>query len=330
LVCSLLSILTVAALICLLFSNQFYYVFSQTDRLYNYAPILIKISIDKAIQSYQNNSINNAISHLQAVNYQLLMLVNNNKTDIYLSNIETLLLLIKHTVRLMSENNTNAEAKKTDSVMYLNALEEQLGQPVSTSYITTTNVTTSKTNNTFSKKLFPEYENEPYGLKVQYPYDWIIRINYNYSMPTTYSYTHPQVIGSFYLPNSTEGLPIFYTGVNTNLTKEFKQFPFTLEQYLHKSLQSKKNSSAFPHFNLVEASAMNNNTLAGFPAYEIVWTYKHPTYGMRKVVEFGTVVNGNKGYFVDYAASIDKFSKYMPIAQLMKNSFTISTSKRML
>ena len=79
-----------------------------------------------------------------------------------------------------------------------------------------------------------------------------------------------------------------YTGVNTNLSKEFKQFPFTLEQYLHKSLQAKKNSSAFPDFNLIEASA-TNNTLGGFPAYEIVWTYNHPTYGMRKIVEFGTV-----------------------------------------
>jgi hypothetical protein len=290
---------------------------------------LIKTFIDKAIQSYQNNSINNAISHLRAADYQLLMSANNNKTNI--SNIETLLLLIEHTISLMSENNTNAETKKIDSIISLNTLEEQIGQPVSASYITTTNVTTSKTNNTFSKKLFLEYENEPYGLKIQYPYDWIIRINYNYSMPTTYSYTHPQIVGSFYLPNSTEGLPIFYTGVNTNLTKEFKQqFPFTLEQYLNKSLQSKKNSSAFPDFNLIEASAMNNNTLAGFPAYEIVWTYKHPTYGMRKVVEFGTVVNGNKGYFVDYAASIDKFSKYLPVAQAMKNSFKISISKRIV
>jgi hypothetical protein len=35
---------------------------------------------------------------------------------------------------------------------------------------------------------------------------------------------------------------------------------------------------------------------------------------MRKLVEFGTVVNGNKGYFVDYAASIDEFSKYLPVA----------------
>ena len=270
-------------MICLLFSNQFYYyVFSQTDRPYNYTPVLIKISIDKAIQSYKNNSINNAISHLQAAHHQLLLSANSTKTTI--SNIQTLLLLIVHTIGLISENNTNAEANN-DSIMYLNALEEQLGPSVSTSY--TRNVMTGTASNTFSKKLF-------LGLKIQYPYDWIIRINYNYSLPTASSYTHPQIISSFYLPNSTERLPFFYTGVNTNLSKEFKQFPFTLERYLHKSLQAKKNSSAFPDFNLIEASATNNNTLAGFPAYEIVWTYKHPTYGMRKLMEFGTVVNGNK------------------------------------
>jgi hypothetical protein len=53
-------------------------------------------------------------------------------------------------------------------------------------------------------------------------------------------------------------------------------------------------------------------------------------YGMRKLVEFGTVLDGSKGYFVDYAASTEKFSKYLPIAQDMKNSFKISMSKRIL
>lgn len=287
---------------------------------------MIKISIERAIQSYQDNSINNAILYLQAAYYQLLTSANNNNNT-NISNVQTLLLLIGHTIRLVSENNTNAEAKN-NSIMYLNALEEQLGHLASTSY--TRNVMTGTANNTFSKRLFLEYENEPYGLKIQYPYDWVIRINSNYSLPTTSSYVRPQIISSFYLPNSTEGLPFFYIGVNTNLSKEFKQFPFTLEQYLNKSLQSKKNSSAFPDFNLIEASATNNNnTLAGFPAYEIVWTYKHPTYGLRKLVEFGTVVNGNKGYFVDYGASIEKFAKYLPIAQAMKNSFKISMSKGM-
>jgi hypothetical protein len=35
--------------------------------------------------------------------------------------------------------------------------------------------------------------------------------------------------------------------------------------------------------------------LVGFPAYEIVWT-QTPTYGMRKLVGFGRVVNGNKRF----------------------------------
>jgi hypothetical protein len=63
---------------------------------------------------------------------------------------------------------------------------------------------------------------------------------------------------------------------------------------------------------------------AGFPTYEIACTFKHPTYGIRKLMELGTIVHGNKGYFVDYAASIEKFSKYLPIAQSMKDSFKIS------
>ena len=73
------------------------------------------------------------------------MSANSNKTNI--SNIQTLLLLIEHTIGLISENNTNAEAKN-DSIMYLNALEEQLGPSVSTSYAR--NVMTGPTSNTSS------------------------------------------------------------------------------------------------------------------------------------------------------------------------------------
>ena len=41
-------------------------------------------------------------------------------------------------------------------------------------------------------------------------------------------------------------------------------------------------------------------------------------------MELGTIVHGSKGYFVDCAASIETFSKYLPIAQSMKDSFKIS------
>ena len=318
------AVLTIVVLSYLLiFSNQFHSnITAQTNRPYNYSLDLVKILVDRAIESFQDNSTNSTISHLQAAYYELLTSANNNKINS--SIIQTLVLLIGHTIKLMSENNASTVAKN-DSIMYLNALEEQLGHylPASSSY--TRNVTSGTTNTTVPKGLFLEYENKAYGLKVQYPYDWIIRINNNYSLLSTSSYAHPRIISSFYLPNSTDGLPFFYIGVNTNLSKQFNQFPFTLAQYLNKSLQSKKNSSAFPDFKLIEATSANNNiSLAGFPAYEIVWTYQHPTYGIRKLMELGTIVHGNKGYFVDYAASIEKFSKYLPIAQSMKDSFKIS------
>ncbi|MFZ0224621.1 MAG: hypothetical protein WAM42_23310, partial [Candidatus Nitrosopolaris sp.] len=77
-------------------------IFSQTNSFYNHNLISVKILVDRAIQSFQNNSSNNTISHLEAAYYELLMSTNNN--TIKSSNIRTLVLLIGHTIKLMSEN----------------------------------------------------------------------------------------------------------------------------------------------------------------------------------------------------------------------------------
>jgi hypothetical protein len=62
------------------------FIIKQTDRPYKYTPVLIKISVDKAIQPYENNSINNAISDLQAYHQS----ANNTKTTVANStNIQT-------------------------------------------------------------------------------------------------------------------------------------------------------------------------------------------------------------------------------------------------
>jgi len=303
--------------------------FAQVDGDYSNNLGLVKILVDKTIQTFQNNSTKDAITHLREAYAELMVSAMDNNIKNKPAGLDALAFLLGHTIKLFSENNATT-LPKNSSILYLNTLEEQLGQylpAISSNFENSINPTASTI---FPKGPFLEYKNEPYGLKVQYPHNWIIRINNNYSLPSTSSYSHPQVIGSFYLPNSTEGLPFFYIGVNSNLSKQFKQFPLTLQQYLNKSLQSKKNLSAFPDFKLIEATAanqnsnINNNSLAGFPAYRILWTYKHPTYGVRTLMEFGTVVHGSKGYFVDYAASLDKFSKYLPIFQSMKNSFKIS------
>ena len=290
----------------------------------------IKLYVDKAIQTFQNNSTKDSVLQLRAVYSELSAIHNNINSKNNTTDIDRLAFLLGHTIRLLllSEKNTN-NVTNTNSITYLNGLEEELGHYLHFGSLKTKeNLTDGLTNITsLPNEQFLEYVNEPYGLKVQYPYDWIIRIDNNYSLPSQFTYAHPRIIGSFYLPNSTLGLPFFYLGINLNLSKQFKQYPFTLQHYLDESLQSKKNSSAFPDFKLIEATIANNSnnlTLAGLPAYEIVWTYEHPVYGMRELMELGTVVQGSKGYFVDYAASIDTFSKYLPIAQDMKGSFKIS------
>ena len=55
-------------------------------------------------------------------------------------------------------------------------------------------------------------------------------------------------------------------------------------------------------------------------AYTIVWTYTHPTYGMRKSIEIATIL-GSRGYFVDYTAATANFSKFLPVAEKMIESF---------
>jgi hypothetical protein len=101
------AVLTIVVLSYLLiFSNQFHSnIIAQTNRPYNHSLDLVKILVDKAIESFQDNSTNSTISHLQAAYYELLKSANNNKINS--SNIQTLVLLIGHTIKVMSENNAS-------------------------------------------------------------------------------------------------------------------------------------------------------------------------------------------------------------------------------
>ena len=147
-----------------------------------------------------------SITNLREAYAELMVSAKDNIIKNKPAALDALAFLLGHTIKLLSENNTTS-LHKNSSILYLNTLEEQLGQflPAISSHVE--NLTSRTANTTFPKGPFLEYENDPYGLMVQYPYNWIIRINNNYSLPSSSSYAHPQVIGSFYLPNSTEGLP---------------------------------------------------------------------------------------------------------------------------
>lgn len=280
--------------------------------------------VDNAIQEFQSNNINNTIKHLQGAEQELLSSIaivgnnhNNSSASVSTSMAQplTILLLVKNVIQSLDSGDYGKGQK------YLNLAELELGRNilgVSSSLnpqtiTSTSNATFNNSNDNYS--FFSTYTNTKYGIKLQYPYNWVIEAD---DYATGAAGKAGIQIASFYLPDVNNGLPFFRIGTD-DLTKEFPNLQkVSINQYLHRSL-AHKNSTGFPGFNLIESDT-SNRRLADNLAYTVVWTYTHPTYGMRKSIEIATIL-GSRGYFVDYTAATTNFSKFLPVAEKMIESF---------
>jgi hypothetical protein len=286
-----------------------------------------KMLVDKAIQEFQSNNINNAITYLQGAEQELLSSLaiagnnrnNNNSASISTSMAEplTILLLVKNIIQAL-DNGGYGKGQR-----YLNLAEQELGtnmlnvssslnpQPIRS----TSNATYNNNSNDNNYRFFSTYTNTKYGINLQYPHNWVIEAD---DYATGAAGQAGIQIASFYLLDVNNGLPFFRIGTDDQ-TKEFPNLQkVSIYQYLSRSL-AHKNSTGFPGFNLIESDT-NSRRLANSSAYTIVWTYTHPTYGMRKSIEIATIL-GSRGYFVDYTAATANFSKFLPVAEKMIKSF---------
>jgi hypothetical protein len=273
------------------------------------SPDLAKVVIDNAIQELQSGNINETITHLRSYWKELLSpsVTGNNHNHYFPIQSLPTLLLVKDAIQSLE----NGDSKK--AAVYLNLADQQLGRTLLSRLLPNANITDAIAADHVPNGTFLTYTNPRYGIKMQYPHDWIVEGN---DYPTGAGGIQ---IASFYLPDVNDGLPFFRIGVD-NVTKEFPQLPaVSINEYLNRSLDH-KNSTGFPGFKLIKYNT--NNSLAGNRAYTVVWTYTHPTYGIRKSIEIATVIGG-KGYFVDYTAAAAKFTNYLPIAQKMIGSFEI-------
>jgi hypothetical protein len=59
-----------------------------------------------------------------------------------------------------------------------------------------------------------------------------------------------------------------------------------------------------------------NSTLAGKTAYTIIGTYDHPSSGLQKLMEIGTII-GDKAYSLQYIADAPKYPEYLPAVRNM-------------
>ena len=283
-----------------------------------------KILVDNAIQEFQSNNINNTITHLQGAEQELLSSIviignnhNNSSASVSTSMAQplTILLLVRNIIQSLDSGDYGKGQK------YLNLAEQELGRNISgvssslnpQTITSTFNATFNNSNDNYG--FFSTYTNTKYGIKLQYPYNWVIEAD---DYATGAAGQAGIQIASFYLPDVNNGLPFFRIGTD-DLTKEFPNLQkVSINQYLHRSL-AHKNSTGFPGFNLIESDT-SNRRLADNLAYTVVWTYIHPTYGMRKSIEIATIL-GSRGYFVDYTADTTYFSKFLPVAEKMIESF---------
>jgi hypothetical protein len=286
-----------------------------------------KMLVDKAIQEFQSNNINNAITYLQGAEQELsssLAIVGNNRNNSNSASVSTsmaqpltILLLVKNIIQSLDSGDYG------NGQRYLNLAEQELGRnilDVSSSSLnpqTITSTSNAAYNNTNDNNysFFLTYTNTKYGIRLQYPHDWVIEAD---DYATGAAGQAGIQIASFYLPDVNNGLPFFRIGTD-DLAKEFPNSQkVSINQYLDRSL-AHKNSTGFPGFNLVKSDT-NNRRLANNLAYTIVWTYTHPTYGMRKSIEIATIL-GSRGYFVDYTAATKNFSKFLSVAEKIVESF---------
>lgn len=277
---------------------------------------IAKILIDYAIQALQHGDKSKSIKYLLAADQEF---INESESRNSTYDIDPRY-IVEYLVQLMQAEGgpgiTNNKA-----FVYLNLVDSLLSDRVNK----------LSANSTMARNSLAVYENQRYGIRVLYPYYWSID-------GTSY---HTGKIGtqivSFFLPSASIDLPIISIGID-NLSQSLTHRPVSIFEYLNLSL-SHKNSTGFPGFKLLEGNMSNKDTafnniknnskpFGQSNMYTIVWTYTHPTYGLRKSIEFGTVTGGSKGFFIDYTSSATKFLKYLPITRKMLASFENTISHR--
>jgi hypothetical protein len=163
--------------------------------------------------------------------------------------------------------------------------------------------TTPAAGNLTNKTGFLTYANSTYGIRMLYPSVWTA------NRTTVPSGAGGIQVASFYPSNQrvfTYPSPSFSIGID-NLSDR----TVSLDNYFKSTLKD-TNSTGFPGLKSIETTT-NNVTLAGHPAYRMVWTFMDTHRMVQTIaIESGTVI-GDKGYFVAFYSDASKYySTYLP------------------
>jgi len=163
-----------------------------------------------------------------------------------------------------------------------------------------TNATSAAATNATSAAAPVTYLNPTYGIKMQYPSNWIK--NETESGSRYVEFYSPQT-------NSKGDIMVLVNLGRTNWGSS------NLTDVLRNEINSYQD---FANFRLIDYRT--NTTLAGQPAFKFLFEYTNIDGVSQGGVETGTVV-GSKVYWIEVLIDADQFSQYYPTAQNMIDSF---------
>jgi hypothetical protein len=153
---------------------------------------------------------------------------------------------------------------------------------------------------------FLTYENSTYGIKAQYPSNWVKQEN------GTRQDTETDLV-TFY-PQSTNS----NASLDISIDDISDEKGTTLAQYASNGITDLNQS--LKNFKLDGSST--NSVLAGLPAYNSTYTYVDGTVVL-KDMEIGAI-KGTNVYIVTYEAGINEYNKYLPVIQKVIDSLQIT------
>jgi hypothetical protein len=163
-----------------------------------------------------------------------------------------------------------------------------------------------QSKNSSNSNNFLTYENPIFGIKISYPANWDKQENTSSSNDNS---TLNDLV-AFSPPFKNNSDIVGKLIVQVDNISDIK--PITLANYANDTVSDLRQD-----FRVSESNA----TLAGNPAYKIVYTGLEASIDLKAMMVM--TIKGDRAYIISYTAEPEKYSYYLPTVQKMLDSFEI-------
>ncbi|HET7147773.1 MAG TPA: PsbP-related protein [Candidatus Nitrosopolaris sp.] len=157
---------------------------------------------------------------------------------------------------------------------------------------------------------FLTYENPMFGIKILYPANWDKQQNASSSNGKSNGNSTLFDLVAFSPPFKNTSDIVGKLIVQIDNISDIK--PITLAQYANDTVSDLRQD-----FKVSESNA----TLAGNPAYKIVYTGQDSNVDLKALTVL--TIKGDRAYIISYTAEPEKYTYYLPTVQKMIDSFEI-------